>query len=505
MGQRAVNPSDLVELLSQPDLDVAPGADGLRRCSVRARVPFVFNVAAPRRIVEPVAAQRAMGDVAAEGTSGVEAIEGVASSTSEDYYGTRMTKPCLDDMAAQFTRGVDYLPRHHSWSETVEWDGVIGRTYEGEVVRAQVAAPKEGESMQEQWALLARTKLKMRKPLAVDLLACIDEGNAPGQSIGGWFTEFIVTYDEEGRVVYPIDVMRVELDHLAAVRSPANPDSTAVWKVLGDKLAAAGRAVAPPAPAPASTPAPVLEARSAPVPVPDSGGGATAPAPDPVGSQQRAKEIDMDPKQFEEMMARALAPLVTRIEAIDARTQPQAPAAPPAAPVAPAARAAEPPPADMAAYWQARATAAEAQASAMIAAAASGVQAPGQRTAAAPPAAPANAVPPLFRARNGLDLRTIAPNACREAARVGAEEVSGDIVLRMDGMKGLAQLAKANGEASQLSDMVLAEPGLTETSFVPRELRKKSADDLRSMLSDVIFAGIMDGLIRSKATSASWN
>ena len=94
---------------------------------------------------------------------------------------------------------------------------------------------------------------------------------------------------------------------------------------------------------------------------------------------------------------------------------------------------------------------------------------------------------------------------CREAARIGAEEVTGDVVLRMDGMKGLAQLAKANGEASQLSDLVLAESGLTETSFVPRELRKKSADDLRSMLSDVIFAGMMDGLIRSKATSASWN
>lgn len=499
MGLRAVDPSDLVELLSQPDLTVAPGEDGLRRCVVRCRVPFSFQAAPPVRATRaPVEAQRAVDGSAPEslGSDGYEVIEGIASSTSVDYYGTRMTKPCLDDMARQFVEGIDYMPRHHSWTSQVEWDGVIGRTFEAEVRRAQVQAPKEGEAAQEQWTLLTRTRVLTRKPIVQELLACIDEGRAPGQSIGGWFREFSVTYDEQGDVVYPIDVLAVDLDHLAAVRSPANPDADAVWRVLTDKLAAAGRRSAPP-----PNSAPVLlhatppETRST-----ESGNGATAPVPAPVVPQQRAMEIDMDPKQFEEMLARALAPLTERLATVEARTAAPAPVTPVPAPVA---RAAEPPAADLAAYWQARAVAAETQAAAIVAAAAGQ---PGQRATTQPTASAAQpAIPPLFRARNGSDLRELVPNSCREAGRVGAPEITGDIVLRMDGLKGLVQFTKASHEAPQLCDLVLSTPALFESGHTPRELRKRSSDDLRSLLADVIFAGMSDGLIRSKAAAASWN
>lgn len=508
MGLKRTDPADLVELLSGPDAATPVDADGKRRCVVRCRVPFVFDAGVPRHRPhpEPMAA-RAVGD-GEGGAAQDEMIEGVASSTSVDWYGTRMTKDCLESMATQFRSGVDYLPRHHSMLDTIEWDGVIGRTVGAEVKRAEVREPKEGEDARDQWILTTQTRLYSRKELARELVACIDEGRAPGQSIGGWFTQVSVTYDEDGWVVYPIDVLAVELDHLAAVRCPANPDAERVWVAMREKLDAAGRSAFAPGQPTARGGGPVpttdnsLRAPSQAVrSVPNPGEGATAPAPEPEHSQQRAMESEMDPKQFEEMMARALAPLVAKIGEIDARTQPVQAA--PAATPAPAPAASERAP-DMADFWRARAMAAEATASAMVAAAASGTPV-GQRAAAAPdPAAPARSeIPLLFRSRTGADLRTAAPRACKEAQRVGAGEVTGDLVLRFDGMKGLAQFAQVNGESRAVSELVLSQPGLQETSFVPRELRKRSKEDLQSLLSDVIFAGIQDGLVGQKA--ASWN
>ncbi len=508
MGLKRANvPDELVELLAQPDAGSVPDASGRRRCVVRCRVPFAFEAGSPSRAPIAIPVQRAEGDASSD-DQGMEIIEGIASSTSVDWYGTRMTKECLDGMGAQFSAGIDYLPRHHSWNETIEWDGVIGRTFESEVRRGQVKEPKDGESSADQWILNVRTKLWMRKELARELVACIVDGRGPGQSIGGWFTQIAVTYDEDGWPVYPIDVLEVQLDHLAAVRSPANPDAEAVFLALRQKLEAAGRtAFAPGQPAtreaPATTERVVVTTTSDSEPLAlrgrdlgpatpnTSGEGATAPVPDPV-PPQRAMESDMDPKQFEEMMARALAPLTTRLDAIEARNATQAPPAP-VQPPAPVERQAPTP--NMADYWQARATAAEAQNAAMIAAAGN-PPAPGQRAAAAPTPAPDQSVPLLFRTRLNMDARTIAPKACKEAARVGAEEVTAYSVLQHDGMKALAQFARANGEGRSLADVVESHPDLADRST--RVLRKRDTEDLRSLLSDVIFAGIQDGVVGKK-------
>lgn len=503
MAHRAASADDLISLLSLPDPGIVPDADGMRRCRVRCRVPVTFNAPGSPSVVAAQTgdpAQRAMGG----GNADDEIIEGIASSTSVDWYDTRMSKACLDGMAEQFREGVDYLPRHHSFFETVEWDGVIGRTVEAEVKRANVAAPKDGEDAQEQFSLTVRTRLNMREALAQKLVERIRSGQAPGQSIGGWFTEIGVTYDQDGRVQYPLDVHAIELDHLAAVRCPANPDAERVWLALGKALDDAGRALNPTKPAAAPEP---ISVRGSPVPVPEPGAGASAPAAAPVPAQRALMEIDMDPKQLEEMIARAIgaavAPLATKLAEIDARTAAPAPAAPvvrDAAPVPAPAPAGD----AVALYWQARAQAAETANSAIIAAAGgAGVQ----RAAAGSPAVPVTtapgqgAIPELFRSRKGTDLREAAPNACREAQRVGAESIEPISVFRADGFKGLAQFAQAQGESTELAGLVLRTEALQETAFVPQTLRRQDRSALESMLSDVIFAGMRDRLIVPKTTS----
>lgn len=480
----------------------------MRRCRMRCRVPVAFNAPSPSVVAAAAAgdpAQRAMGS----GNADDEIIEGIASSTSVDWYETRMTKPCLDGMAEQFREGVDYLPRHHSFLETVEWDGVIGRTVEAEVKRANVVAPKDGEDAQEQYSLTVRTRLNMREPLAQKLVERIRSGQAPGQSIGGWFTEIGVTYDQDGRVQYPLDVHAIALDHLAAVRCPANPDAERVWLALGKALDDAGRALNPAK----TAAAPDLSVRGSPVPVIEPGAVASAPAAASVPAQRALVEIGMDPKQLEEMIARAIgaaiAPVATKLAEIDARTAGAAGAAGAGAAVrdAPPAQVPAPAPAGdaVASYWQARAQAAETANAAIVAAAAGGTQ----RAAAGSPSVPSTTspgqggIPELFRSRKGTDLREVAPNACREAQRVGAEAVEPISVFRADGFKGLAQFAQAQGESTELAGLVLRTEALQETAFVPQTLRRQDRSALESMLGDVIFAGMRDRLIVPKTTSWS--
>jgi hypothetical protein len=84
------------------------------------------------------------------------------------------------------------------------------------------------------------TRLYPDHPLTAELLRRVDRGDKIGQSIGGWFTEIRLIADEDGEVGRVI-VEEVELDHLAATRSPANPDS---WiTTLRDKVVAAFRSI----------------------------------------------------------------------------------------------------------------------------------------------------------------------------------------------------------------------------------------------------------------------
>tara|TARA_R110001592_G_scaffold39314_4_gene129403 strand:- start:16871 stop:19684 length:2814 start_codon:yes stop_codon:yes gene_type:complete len=150
-------------------------------------------------------------------------IEGVASSTSIDSYGTEMSYECLMSMQSQFQAGVPLLPRHTSRSAggMAEWDEVIGRTYEGEIMQSDVlAAYTDGK----QYTLNVRSRLYGDDKLARELVKRLRRGEPIGQSIGGWFDEVDVITNTDGEIERVI-VESVALDHLAITRAPANPDS----------------------------------------------------------------------------------------------------------------------------------------------------------------------------------------------------------------------------------------------------------------------------------------
>lgn len=145
-------------------------------------------------------------------------IEGTASSTSVDWYGTEMTRAALEGMAKQFREGVAYVPTH--WSS--EWDDVIGHTVDAELMAAQVLDP--AEPAEQGYVLRVIATVDLREFKGQRLVERLDRGQRIGQSIGGWFTHVQVLVDDEG-AIERILVLAVELDHLAVTRTPANPDS----------------------------------------------------------------------------------------------------------------------------------------------------------------------------------------------------------------------------------------------------------------------------------------
>lgn len=558
-----VRPEDLVELLDgiDPSKPHSRNALGQRQWIVRCRVPVVldaeFGSRHEQRILkaaEGAPAQRAEGE-GATNTDGKkeDVIIGPSSSTSQDWYGTRMTRECLEDMAAQFKAGVDYLPRHHSFWESVEWYEQIGATFDAELVRSTVKNPPEGESATEQWILLTHTKLWLSMEIAQRLVDRCIEGHPPGQSIGGWFREIQVTYDDDGYVVYPINVMRVELDHLAAVRSPANPDADKVWLALSTKLETASASLRSTDPAPGQTPTPnpsaappagagSFEARSAPVP------GATdsssvqqgeTPAPEPVGTPTpqvqhsdagaqppstasdptgRA-EVDMTPEQMAalaaligEQMRAALAPVqegLAQVRAAQSGGDPAPAREPELTPEQKLERAEQ----RAREADQARAAAEQRALAAEQLLNAGGSPRSGQRNTGGAPPSPGQgsgngAIPELFRGPDGTtDMRTIAPNACRRIARSGGEEdLMPALVLHMDGTKALAQFAQVQGTSKRLAQLCLDTELLQEDRVFSRtgKLRCKAESELRELLSDIIYSGAQDGLIRSGSQYTSW-
>lgn len=162
-------------------------------------------------------------------------VSGIASSTSQDFYGTDMSIGALTSMARQFKNGIPYLPRHNYglFGASVEWDEVIGRTVDGvvEPVKA-VAAPVD--EREPQAVLRVTSCLYPDEPKALALLRRVDRQEPIGQSIGGWFTELAVSTNEEGEVIR-VQVLDVELDHLAVTRAPANPDSTDLTSVVSTR------------------------------------------------------------------------------------------------------------------------------------------------------------------------------------------------------------------------------------------------------------------------------
>lgn len=213
--------------------------EGRKAWTVRCRVPFAAPAGDVARVSrDPVAATRSVqpADRAEHPMGSGEddsLVVGIASSTSVDFYGTEMSVGALRQMAEQMTAGdggktgIPYLPRHsNGMSGPLEWDEVIGRTVLAEVVpQPEVRSPyNENEP-----AYVLRTTIKLYpdEPVAQAMMRRIARGERIGQSIGGWFTELQIVQNEEGEVERVI-VQGVELDHLAATRAPANPDSSEV-------------------------------------------------------------------------------------------------------------------------------------------------------------------------------------------------------------------------------------------------------------------------------------
>lgn len=221
----AGNVAQYVEMIdrSKPD---GQREDGKPFWNVRCRVPFSFRCPADgwKVVRQREEGAREEGD-STEGTDDL-VIEGTASSTGIDWYGTRMDREALEGMADQFRAGVPYMPRHHNpgglFGSPLEWDEVIGETFEAEIVRGGVENPRnEGEV---QHLLIVRTLLDAMEDLAVKLAKRLELGRKIGQSIGGWFDRVRVTFDEDDEVE-DILVLAVTLDHLTATRAPANMES----------------------------------------------------------------------------------------------------------------------------------------------------------------------------------------------------------------------------------------------------------------------------------------
>ena len=154
-------------------------------------------------------------------------VEGTASSTSVDSYGTEMSREGLLRMQAQMEKGIPLLPRHNNgMGHAVEWDEVIGRTIKGDVERADVIGA--ANTLEPQYVLRVTSMLYSDDAVADKLLNRLDLGQPVGQSIGGWFLSVRVITNSEDEVERVI-VDDVELDHLALTRAPANPDSNGIY------------------------------------------------------------------------------------------------------------------------------------------------------------------------------------------------------------------------------------------------------------------------------------
>jgi len=313
------------------------GAEYQARC----RVPFFFDSVGPFGARQTEADEEEAAEEA-DPTEGI--LEGIASSTSVDWYGTEMTRQALEGMAEQMRAGagVSYVPAHRR----AEWDEEIGRTIDATVEAVdEVAEP--AEASERQYVLRALVQLDMEEELARKLWRKVREQQRKiGQSIGGWFTEMRFLTDEKGNVERVL-IEGVELDHLAATRSPANPDS---WiDLLRSALAEScpqvrdrSLAVQEPAEDPGEEP-PELEGQPVPgdtemeadladtaPPEPDTTlDSATAagqhaeeeaPGDRSVGHPDNPEEeSDMDPQEIAQLLRAELEPVTQRLEALEAR------------------------------------------------------------------------------------------------------------------------------------------------------------------------------------------
>jgi len=203
---------------------------------VRCRLPMDLPLSSfgVRRKPATTEGEQARGiQTRAEGPNGGTMIGGVASSTSVDWYGTEMSEKALRSMDAQFKRGVALLPSHGGFFETIDWDGQIGVTTDAALSGANVEnpySPKEaGFALAFEGELYTQMNAKDEPvcEMAVKLVERLEAGQVIGCSIGGWFREVRYIEGENGADDRMI-IEEVDLDHLAIVRQPANPDANMI-------------------------------------------------------------------------------------------------------------------------------------------------------------------------------------------------------------------------------------------------------------------------------------
>lgn len=225
--------------------------------------------------------------------------KGIASSTSRDWHGTEMRPSALMSMSAQFKsdQGVVLTPSHGEWYKAPDWQDVLGRSVAADVVSATVANPVDRAENQyiltvehDVWDCAGGIELT-RRALAKQPI---------GQSIGGWFTDVEILYNEDTGDLERVFILDVKLDHCAVTRCPSNPDSMGI-DILRTATDMAMRSVqsagvqtraaaAPPTVQPAAvepTPAPVAVEQPAPSPAAVRDIPTTPPPPPVVVSDER--------------------------------------------------------------------------------------------------------------------------------------------------------------------------------------------------------------------------
>lgn len=233
--------------MSTPDLsrwtrrgDLVERADGAREHVLVGRHRFATHASLSARSAAPASVVGSSEVRSSEERAlpeGGLVVEGIASSTSVDSYGTEMSLDALRRMAEQMEKGVPLLPRHNNGMRAVEWDEVIGRTVGAKIEAASVAAP--GGTNEPGYSLSLASMLYPDEPLAASLVRRLERGEPIGQSIGGWFLSVRVV--ERGGEVERVIVEEVELDHVAVTRAPANPDAIGMVSLrssLAESLAA---------------------------------------------------------------------------------------------------------------------------------------------------------------------------------------------------------------------------------------------------------------------------
>lgn len=281
-------------------------------------IPMLLRTAfTPVKRAEPIE-----GEEPAEGED-PWMVEGIASSTSEDWYGTEMSLTALADMSDQMDRGVALTPRHNSWYEAVEWDEVIGISQSGLVEKAAVINPSDPK--EQGYTLTVTAKLYEKVEKAQNLRTRLSMNQPIGLSIGGWFLEVNIIANEKDEVERVI-IDKVLLDHFAVTRAPANPDSSGLK--LMRSMAASALSIALKVGAPEegrSQPEALPEATKTALPSAEEAAGdegdpqgrSTSEGEEP--SNATTSEEEMDAKELRTIMQEQLAPLSEGITELSKR------------------------------------------------------------------------------------------------------------------------------------------------------------------------------------------